>query len=315
MPKFHAAPPTRFGDRTAQPMPGPRSSKRGLPPPPTRFAPIAFQPKLGPAPRAAAAPPPTRFGPQASQLKAASHPYPIRGPAQTIQMSDSEDEDYPMVPPATPQVTDTEYWARGSDYWLENEDVSNAYLEKYEKHSGRTIGQTFGTEESDDYEESYVDIPLGARPAAPKALWNAVYAGLVAHPTKGNTLRVRCAELGDGYVEVDATTKCESGTNKRPPMCHIIAFNHIKWAVHWLFLNKGNKGNPYAQTYKGPDQDQLDMTTYGKLVWDVANLRPGHAACNSHTAAQARGVPSNPVGNAAVAYVGPKLKALQPGWF
>ena len=144
------------------------------------------------------------------------------------------------------------------------------------------------------------------------ALWSKVYAGLTPKSNDSSTKQIRCEELCSAYVEVAAATNIERGKTKRPPMCHIVAFNHISWAADWL---AGNKSQPAAQGYKGPDAKGYDSETWKKLVWDETNLRPGHAKCNSMTAAAARGIPSTTDAKEAITYTVARLKSIKPGWF
>jgi hypothetical protein len=189
-------------------------------------------------------------------------------------------------------------------------------MDQYGTFTGKSVGQTFGTKENEDYDASYVDIPDDIRPAAPKAkqLWNKVYAGLVQDPTNGNRMQIQCSEKNDGAVKVDKTTKVEVGTGKKPPMCHIVAFNHIRWAANWLYVNKNHAW--VGGQYQGPDPKNYPADTWKKLVWHKSNLQPGHSKCNSQTATLAKGVPKNQQAEkAAVTYVVLRLKRLEPNWF
>lgn len=237
-------------------------------------------------------------------------------PARVIQRSamDTSEEVKESYPPTPPGGKDVDYYGRGAQFHTDNGDfdTADAYFEAQEK-AGKKSGQSFGTgNESDNYDDSYVDIPAEVRPAAPAALWKVVYNGLTAVPGDTTRQRIACAELSDGYVVVSKATKCEEGTAKRPPMCHKVPFNHIRWAVAWLYANKVH---PDAKGYKGPDVTQLDADTWKKLVWDHANLQAGHAACNSKTAVAARGIPGGVDQAKAKTYVAAKLKAIQPTWF
>jgi ribosomal protein S18 acetylase RimI-like enzyme len=230
----------------------------------------------------------------------------------TIQRAD--DDDYPHTPPPTPAQDPYGYFASGMEYHVEHGDMDSADLweAKVEKHGGKTIGQSYGTQESEDYDASYVDIPEGHRPAAPKALWKLVYGGLT--PKFGDPTRevITCQELCGKTLEVDANTKCEIGTNRRPPMCHIRPYNHIKWAVQWIHDNNTHAS---AKKYKGPDVKGMDADAFKELVWDLSNLRPGHSTCNSKTASSAVGVPKTSDQAGIIQYVVGKLKVLRANWF
>jgi hypothetical protein len=225
----------------------------------------------------------------------------------------------PQYPPDVPPTPSGQYYEEGADYWARHRDMDafDDYLDQYGSFTNTTVGQTFGTQENEDYDASYVDIPSHLRPSAPNAkqLWNQVYAGLAADPTNHNQLQVACAEKSDGYVKVESGTKKEVGTTKKPPMCHIIAFNHVKWAAEYLYQNPSNPWSNGYGKYKGPDPKQYPNDTWKELVWDISNLRPGHAKCNSQTASQAVGLPSLGIQKAAVIYVAGRLKGLEPTWF
>jgi hypothetical protein len=98
-------------------------------------------------------------------------------------------------------------------------------------------------------------------------------------------------------------------------MCHIIAFNHVKWAAEFIHTNPTNAWSNGFGKYKGPNPTQYPNDTWKELVWDISNLRPGHAKCNSQTATLAVGVPSLTIQKAAVLYVAGRLKVLEPTWF
>jgi ribosomal protein S18 acetylase RimI-like enzyme len=240
------------------------------------------------------------------------HPTP-KGIIQRMNSSDEED-DYPLTPPPTPAHNPYSYFASGAEYHqtYTDMDTADAWWEKAEKHHGGPIGQSYGSQESEDYDASYVDVPPGCRPSAPASLWKQVYAGLA--PKHGDASRqvIACDELGDGNVEIDAKTKCEIGTNKRPPMCHIIPFNHIKWGLQWIY---DNKTHSLAKGYKGPDVTFIDADTFKALVWDLDNLRPGHATCNSQTASSAKGNPKTKDEAGIIKYVVTKLRGIQASWF
>ena len=234
------------------------------------------------------------------------------------EMEERYGEDWPppKTPPSTPPTPSYDYYKWSGSYYEEQGkyDIFDKYIDFYNENSGKSVGQTSGMGEEDEYDESYVDIPLGHRPTAPSALWAKVYAGLKDSNKHLGWQWVYCEELCTNAVFVEKKTKREDGTNKRPPMCHIVAYNHIKWAVDWLFSNKTN--HLVGGTYKGPDVSGLDDDTWRKLVWHKSNLRPGHATCNSKTASQAKGVPNTQtVARAAITYVVGRLKKLKPNWF
>lgn len=225
----------------------------------------------------------------------------------------------PNDPPQVPPTPSGQYYEEGADYWARHRDLDafDSYIDQHGTFLNKTVGQTFGTQENEDYDASYVDIPSHLRPSAPnaKSLWNLVYAGLAQDPTNHNQLQVACAEKSDGYVKVESGTKKEVGTSKKPPMCHIIAFNHVKWAAEFIHTNPSNPWSIGFGKYKGPDPTQYPNDTWKELVWDLSNLQPGHAKCNSQTASLAVGMPSPTLQKKAVIYVAGRLKALEPTWF
>jgi N-acetylglutamate synthase-like GNAT family acetyltransferase len=219
----------------------------------------------------------------------------------------------PASPVHAPPTPSGEYYAYATDYYSQRDaERGDQWMDAYEDYTGASVGQTTGTKESDDFDASYVEVPDQCRPSAPGNLWKLVYQGLVNSTKYPGWLVITCAELSDGKVYVDANTKCESGTGKKPPMCHKIPFNHIRYAAQWLF---DNKLHPTAQGYKGPDAAGYDWDTWKSLVWHISNLQPGHAKCNSQTASSAKGTPKGPAEQKAIQYAITRLKALQPTWF
>jgi hypothetical protein len=220
-------------------------------------------------------------------------------------------------PPQVPPTPSGQYYQEGAYYHEEqgNLDAFDAYIDQHGSFFGTSVGQTFGSQENEDYDASYVDIPNYARPSAPQAknLWNQVYAGLALVPANNNLMQVACAEKNDGQVQVDAKTKVEVGKNAKPPMCHIIAFNHIRWAAEYIHTNPNDP--LIGSKYKGPDPTNYPNDTWKNLVWHPSNLRPGHSKCNSQTATQAKGIPSAPLQKTAILYAVGRLKALEPTWF
>jgi hypothetical protein len=223
------------------------------------------------------------------------------------------------TPPDVPPTPSGQYYDEGATYWAKHGDMDafDEFLDQYGSYTNTTVGQTFGTQENEDYDASYVDIPSNLRPSAPnaKSLWNTVYGGLAQDPTNNSFLRVACAEKSDGYVRVDSVTKKEEGTSKKPPMCHIVAFKHISWAADFIHLNRSHAWFSGVGKYKGPNPTQYPNDTWKALVWDISNLQPGHSKCNSQTAHLAVGPLSSSNQKAAVAYVAVRLKALEPTWF
>jgi len=224
----------------------------------------------------------------------------------------------PDTPPAVPPTPSGQYYQESAYYHEDhgNLDQFDDYIDKHGSFFNTSVGQTFGTQENEDYDASYVDIPNYARPSAPgaKVLWTQVYGGLAPVPNNNNLLQVACAEKNDGAVQVDAKTKEEVGKGKKPPMCHIIAFNHIKWAAEYLHANPNDP--LIGSKYKGPNPTNYPNDTWKNLVWHTNNLRPGHSKCNSQTASQAVGIPGTPhLQKAAIVYVIARLKTLEPTWF
>jgi hypothetical protein len=164
--------------------------------------------------------------------------------------------------------------------------------------------------ESDDFDASYTEVPPGYRPAAKaaKTLWKTVYGAAKPSTRYSGWDRIKCDELCGNKIYIERKTKKEDGTNKRPPLCHIVSFNHIKWAVDYIKLNVKN--------YTGPDWNNMDRDLASDIVWHASNLRPGHAKCNSSTAHQAVGNPKTPTDEKAAAnYVYNRLSSLRPHWF
>jgi hypothetical protein len=241
-----------------------------------------------------------------------------------MEINDEEMEDYygsdywppPNTPPSTPPTPTYDYYKWSSSYYEEQGNMKgfDDYIDFYNEHSGKSVGQTSGMGEEDEFDQSYVDIPIGIRPSAPKALWNTVYSGLVDSKKYKGLQWVDCEEYCTDRVYVDKKSKKEDGTNKRPPMCHIIAYNHTKWAVEWLYNNKSHY--LVGGTYKGPDMYGFDDDTWRKLVWHKSNLRPGHSKCNSKTASQAKGNPATSKAERdSITYVVNRLKKVKPNWF
>lgn len=261
---------------------------------------------------------PTRPAPRAS----APPPVPRSSVVQRM-IDDEEMEDRygsgywppPKTVIGTPPSPTYNYYKIASDYHSQKGrmEVADEYMDFYEENTGKTIGMTSGRGEEDEYDESYVDIPIGIRPSAPTALWNTVYAGVTDSHKYPGFQWIDCEENCTDRVYIDKKTKKEDGTTKRPPMCHIVSYNHIKWAVSWLYSNKSH--HRVGGTYKGPDVSGFPDDTWRDLVWHKSNLRPGHASCNSQTASQAKGTPSTKVANDALNYVIPRLKKLKPLWF
>ncbi len=194
---------------------------------------------------------------------------------------------------------------------LENEGNLGELEEFLEEEFGQAALQQDDVEaESNDFDASYIEVPLGYRPAAlgARALWNQIYGGAIPSLLHAGHDEIQCQENCTGNIHIHRQSKKERGTNKRPPLCHVVPFNHIKWAVDWL--NSNDNG------YIGPDWQHLDRGLAAEVVWDAANLRPGHAQCNSATAAQAVGAPSTQAAEgAAITYVRDRLEALRPLWF
>jgi ribosomal protein S18 acetylase RimI-like enzyme len=239
-----------------------------------------------------------------------------------VDDDDEKNWDYPGTPPPTPAHQPAAFFMQGLDYHTQagHMDASDLWEEKVNKHWG-SVGQTVGTEESEDYDASYVE-GTGIRPAATnvKALWNTVYAGLKTSGSKAGWLWVNCQELCGQPVWVDAKTKKEQGTGKRPPMCHITPFNHIKWAVEYLAQNPtapSIKKLLHGKTrYIGGPATNLPLTHYQEVVWHASNLRAGHASCNSQTASQAKGNPKNTKEEGeALSYTIPRLNAINSGLY
>ena len=222
-------------------------------------------------------------------------------------------------PPINPPTPSGNYYREGADYHYTHGDFDamDEYMDTYEGYSGTTIGQTVGSGESDDYDASYIDIPTTCRPSAPASLWKQVYNGLKKSNTYLAYEYITCAELCNKTVWVDTKTKCEDGTNKKPPMCHKVPYNHIRYAVEWIYQQKGTlAAQQYgAQTYKGPNAMNFDSDTWKNLVWELENLQPGHASCNSQTAQAAKGAPTGTQERKAITYTVKRLKSLKPTWF
>lgn len=327
-PKNVAQPKAAPGARS---LPKPAAARPVAPAPPIVGArPPQTTLQMKPNPAAASTrteTPSTRPAPLASAQRPAppTPPRPALRPSVVQRMMDDEEmeghygsdywppPDSPIKAPPTPSYN---YYKYASEYHTQQGEMgfADSYMDFYEEHSGKSIGMSTGTGEDDEYDESYVDIPIGIRPSAPAALWNTVYAGLTDSQKYKGFQWIVCQENCTNRVYIDKKTKKEDGTTKRPPMCHIVAFNHIKWAVSWLYSNKSHYlvgGN-----YKGPDVTGFPDDTWRELVWHKSNLRPGHSKCNSQTASQAKGVPSTgTTQNAAITYVVKRLKKLKPLWF
>lgn len=273
-----------------------------------------------------AAPPPARPRLQAP----APQPRVPSRPSQVVQRMEIDDdemidhygEEYwppPEKPPSTPPTPSYTYYKWSSSYYESQGeyDIFDEYVDFFNKNSGRKVGQTSGMGEEDEFDASYVDIPDTIRPSAPnaKALWNHVYNPLLQSQSNKSLVKVKCEELCGQWVYMDKKSKKEHGTTKRPPMCHIIPFNYIRWAADWVYANKNS---PHlSKAYKGPDPKNYPADTWKKLVWSRKNLRAGHASCNSRTAHQAKTLPPPSMSDQkeAINYVIKKLHKLEPTWF
>jgi hypothetical protein len=130
-----------------------------------------------------------------------------------------------------------------------------------------------------------------ARPPMPGGLFATVYGAATAHAP--GVKRVPCNETahspasdvyfedGGGERETDAAGAV-LGAGRRPPVCHIVPYNHLMRA--WLDLMTDGKYTGVKPGAAGYD------AAHQELAWgDVTNLRPGHNHCNSTTAASAVG--------------------------
>lgn len=297
---------------------------------PARTSEAALQMK--PQPAAAgkrAVTPPTRPAPQASAPTRPALPIPTRPALRSSvvqRMIDDEEmeerygSDYwppPKTPLDAPPTPTYNYYKIASDYQTQQGKMNSAdaYMDFYEENSGKSIGMSTGTGEEDDFDESYVDIPDTLRPSAPSAklLWNNIYSPLLPSTTNHSLVKIMCEEKCNKWLYMDKKTKKEYNKTKRPPMCHIIPFNYIRWAAEWVYANSTSP--TLTKPYKGPNPKNYPADTWKNLVWDLSNLRPGHSSCNSQTASQAKGVPSLSDQKTAISYVVKKLKALEPTWF
>lgn len=217
----------------------------------------------------------------------------------------------PSKPKKAPPSPTYNYYKLGAQYHTDvgEDDSADLYMDFFSKKTGKATGMTSGSGVEDEFDESYADIPIGVRPTAPSALWNKVYAGLKDSTTYTDRQWVKCEEDCMGTLYVDKKSKKETGTVKRPPMCHVVAYNHIKWGVSWLYTNR------VKYNYSGPDMLGMPDDTWRALVWHKSNLRPGHASCNSKTASLAKGTPSSKDEKAAKTYVLNRLQKLKPNWF
>lgn len=291
------APPNARATPQARPQAAPQAAR----------AQNSVQRKTAPA----APQPPARPAPPAAPLS-------LRRPAVLQMMWEDPADHYkgswpppddPVYPPPTPSHN---YYKEASEYFTSKREFETAdeYMDFWEDKTGKSVGMSSGTGEEDDYDESYVDIPLGIRPSAPAALWNTVYAGLTDSGKYPGFQWIDCQEYCSDRIYIDKKTKKEDKVGKRPPMCHIVAFNHTKWAVSWLYANR------LKYNYSGPDVTGMDNDTWRKLVWHKSNLRPGHSKCNSKTASQAKGNPATTKDEqAAKNYVLVRLKKINPHWF
>jgi hypothetical protein len=214
----------------------------------------------------------------------------------------------------TPPSPTYMYYKRASGNLMDRGemDASFEYMDFYSKHSGKSVGMTTGSGEAGTSTSlTSTSRSNTARPPPGRSGRLFTRGSWIAAPTRACS-GLRCEELCKSRLFAVKKTKQEYNTSKRPPMCHIVAYNHIKWAVEWLYLNKSVK---VGGTYKGPNVAGLDDDTWRKLVWHKSNLQPGHAKCNSKTASQAKGSPSTSKAKPAIACVTGRLKKLQPTWF
>ena len=149
-------------------------------------------------------------------------------------------------------------------------------------------GATYSTARD---EADYLARNPELRPPMPGGLFNTVYAAAAQHAI--GIKRVPCVETphappdyvyfqsGSGQRETDATGAV-LGTGKRPPVCHILPYNHLMRA--WLDLMSDKKYSGVRPGAAGYDD------AHKELAWgDVTNLRPGHSRCNSSTSRRAVG--------------------------
>lgn len=134
----------------------------------------------------------------------------------------------------------------------------------------------------------------------PANLFAAVYAG--AKAAGPGLVSVPCAEVGDGdvyfqanppHIETDpAGQPLKDRKPRKPPMCHIIPYQHLLLAYDTI------KGMPEAWRLPANAGDVK------RVVWQPANLRPGHSVCNAKTASQGRsGAFAGGARNAAISFV------------
>lgn len=161
-------------------------------------------------------------------------------------------------------------------------------------------GQAYGSKESkDDDDDDWLPPGIHVRPPKPGALWSAVYSAIAPELGVASLYSIACAELKDGKVymlgkgrkECDDKGKIKGGgKGKKPPVCHVIPYNHLMWAWRTIATRGGYKGPGF--TGSGAPTDQ---TAHAELAWgNLKNLRPGHAVCNLKTAFAAAGEPPGP---------------------
>jgi hypothetical protein len=103
-----------------------------------------------------------------------------------------------------------------------NEGPAEKWGNAYTEHSGKSVGQSYGAQESEDYHSSSIDIPLGGRLSAPASLWNTMYACLKARCTAKPTLRPghsvynsKTATQADGVPPMQIGAEAQSCVRQR----------------------------------------------------------------------------------------------------
>lgn len=189
------------------------------------------------------------------------------------------------------------------------DDLADASDEQLIEMGLKPPGQFFGSKESkDEDDDDWLPPGIHVRPPKPGALWKAVYSGMVCVSKKLDVWAIDCAERKDSKVYMIGAAKKEcnakgkllgGGKGKKPPVCHVIPYNHLMWAWRTIASRHNYGGPPFT-----PSGAPTDQTAHAELAWgNMKNLQPGHAKCNSTTASAATGVPSDPGASAIVKYV------------
>ena len=161
---------------------------------------------------------------------------------------------------------------------------------------------------NEDDDDTWIPAGVDVRPSKAGRLWKQIYTplqneigGLVSIGCQENAASGKIYMGGPNHAECDSAGTATAG-GKKPPICHIIPYNHLMWA--WKTIaDKSNVQYKYA----GPIflmGYPTDQDAHVQLAWgDMTNLQTGHTACNLATAHQAKQQPNGNPAKAAITKV------------